>query len=182
MADDPLDDLELLPADDEGLSAEDDLAAAEASALEEEPPEGVPDPVEPFGRTWSFDYALGRFQRDGLAPREVRGRDALAEWCYAAMQTAQLTHPIFSANFGMERPDSVIGEAADVMEETTDWAARLEDALTVHDRVTSVENFDGDYDPDAGVVRVRQLDVLTDEENDETGVRFSGLTIGTVDA
>jgi hypothetical protein len=174
--------LELLPADDEGLAPEEDLAAAVAGALEDLPPEAVEAAPEPFGRTWLWDRQAGRFVRDGISPKEVRGRDALAQWCDAAMHTALGAHPIFDAEFGMEEPEDVIGQAADVDEYASDWAERLRDALQQHDRVTSVENVEVIYDPDAGVVYVTKLDVLTDEEETTQPLQLGGFTIATLEA
>lgn len=179
MAADPLEGLELLPADDEGLAPDADLQAAADSALENVPQVAVPDAVEPLGRSWMWDRDLGRFRRDGLAPKEVRGRDALAQWADAALHTARFAHPIFDANFGMEEPDDIIGQAADVIERTSDWGERLKEALMLHDRVVSVENFTAVYDQSNGILYVQSLDVFTDEE-DEGALRFGDFTIGSL--
>lgn len=169
--------LELLPADDEGLAPEEDLAAAVASALEDLPAEAVEAAPEPFGRSWLWDRDAGRFVRDGSSPKEVRGRDALAQWCDAASHTALGAHPIFDAEFGMDEPEDIIGQAADVDERASDWAERLRDALMHHDRITSVENVNVVYDQDAGIVYVRTLDVFTDEEESTAPLQLGGFTI-----
>lgn len=175
-----LEGLELLPADDEGLAPEADLQAAVDGALDE--PQEAPDPpVEPLGRSWLWDRQTGRFVRDGFAPKEVRGRGALAQWCDAAMHTARFAHPIFDGTFGMDEPDDIIGQAADVDERASDWGERLREALLVHDRIASVENFTAFYDQDAGVLYVQTLDVLTDEE-DQGALRFGDFTIGSLEA
>lgn len=168
---------ELLPADDDGVPPDADLDAAESSALEE--PELAPEePPVPFGLTWLFDYEAGRFVRDGSSPKEVRGLDTLAVWCGMAAHTARFAHPIFSANFGTERPDDVLGEAADAQEIASDWAERLRESLSVHDRVASVD-LQTFYDMSTGTLYVSQLEVVTDAE-DEDPLRLAGLSVGNV--
>lgn len=179
MADEELEALELLPADDEGIEPEDDLAAAEASALDDEPEEAPEDVVEPFGSSWHFNFETGRFYRSGLEPKRVSGRDALAVWCDTVMHTARWAHPIFSAEFGMEEPEDIIGEATDAAVIASDWLARLREALMVHDRIVGVEHIDAHYHPDEGILHVHELTVITDEPADAP-LRFQDVILGSL--
>lgn len=156
---------ELLPVDDEGTTPEEDLAAAERSALEDAL-EGLDDPAdevppEPFGRSWAFDFERGRFRRQGEAPGEVRGLVALEQWCQVAIRTARYAHAVFTDAFGMERPASAIGQV-DVRDEVADYGDRLRAALLVHDRITDVVDYRASYDPEEGLLLVESFTVVTD--------------------
>jgi hypothetical protein len=176
---DGLDGLELIPADDV-IGADDALAAAAASALEDPVPQADEDVQEPFGRTWLFDFERGRFVRDGIAPRVTTGRQSLAVWANMAMRTARGQHPVFSPEFGHDDPDAVIGEAANVDDRAGDWLAATADALLVHDRIASVENVSAYFDQTEWAYVVETMDVYTDEEADEDPLRLGGQTVGTV--
>lgn len=152
---------ELLPADDEGVPPAADLDAAAASAVAADAPV-VSAPPEPFGRTPLFDFEEGRYVRAGGSPVWVTGLRALEQWCLMAIHTARYAHPVFSARFGMDRPESPIG-VVDVQEEMSDWGERLRDALLVHDRIVSVENYSAFFDAPSQVVYF-SFDVVTDEE------------------
>lgn len=160
-----LDELGFLPVDDEELTPEADLDAAEAGALED--PLNVPvtgDAPEPFGRTWYFDWAIGRFRRHGFAPAETRGQGALIQWCMMAAHSAWLAHGVFSPDFGLERPDSVIGlVGSDALAEAGDWATRLRDAWLVHDRIAEVDGLEVQLLEDA--IYVPAFEVITDEDD-----------------
>lgn len=161
------DDFTLIPADDDQITAEDDLEAAAQSALLDG--EQAVDPEDegpiPFGRTWAFDYERQRFVRHGLAPAEVRGADALAQWCLMALHAARYAHPVFSEDFGTERPDDLIGEAQPV-ELLADFEDRMRDALLVHDRIAEVADLKATYDPASDVVAISDFTVITDEGDD----------------
>lgn len=160
-----LDGFELLPADDAEPSADDVLDAAAESALEGPDAPVTVDPPVPFGRTWLFNYDTGRFVRHGGSPAEVRGRASLAVWAGMAIRAARFAHPIFSDEFGMDRPESPIGEVVSLVEEASDWGERVRDALTVHDRVSSVDNVDIRYLPSEEMIYVHDLQVVTDEDD-----------------
>jgi hypothetical protein len=171
---------EMLPPDDEGVSAEADLEAAAASALEDAGAETAAEdeePARPFGRTWVFDFGKGRFVRQGGAPAETRGAGALQMWCLMAVHSARYAHRVFSDDFGMEHPEDPMGRLL-TDERVAEYAERLQEALLVHDRIVAVENFDAAFDPSQGVLLIRSFDVVTD---DEDRIPFDGLTI-TVEA
>lgn len=163
------DDFALLPADDPQSSPQDDLDAAIEGALAagDDPVPVADDPPAPYGRSWKFDRTTGQFVRLGQSPAEVSGLDALAEWCVMALQSARYAHPVFSDEFGMEAPDSIIGALAEG-EVVADWQAAVVDALLVHDRITSVENISLRWEPTEGVLYLDSLDVITDEDQTVT--------------
>ncbi|HEX7088722.1 MAG TPA: DUF2634 domain-containing protein [Longimicrobiales bacterium] len=159
-------DFSFLPVDEDELSPDADLDAAEASALEDPldaPVEG--EAATPLGRTWYFDWTgTGRFRRHGLAPAETRGEGALIQWCMMAMHSAWLAHAVFSAEFGVERPDSPVGLVGrEALIEAGDWAARLREALLVHDRIAEVDGLSVQLIEDT--ILVGPFAVITDEDD-----------------
>lgn len=161
----------MLPAEDPQTSPDDQVAAAVAGALAlptglQQP---VPDPPEqPFGRSWIFDFEAGQFVWAGESPADTFSLfGALEQWCLMAIHSARYAYPCFTDEFGMEDPDSLQGHFAEG-ELLVDWQAHLVDALMVHDRITSVENFDMDWDPTVGVLTINSFDVITDEDQTVT--------------
>lgn len=155
----------MLPAEDPQTSPDDQIAAAAAGALAVPVSlrQVAPQPVVPFGRSWQFDWEAGQFIHAGASPADTHGFGALEQWCLMAIHAARYAHPVFSDQFGMENPDSPIGEFAEG-EILADWQRALVDALMVHDRVTSVENMDLDWDPSTGILTINNFDVVTDED------------------
>lgn len=157
---------ELLPADDEGSTPEDDLEAAVAGALED-PAAPVADEAEqpePFGYTWAFDFDAGRFLRHGQAPARVTGLAAVEQRCMMALNTARYAHPIFSDEFGVEDPQHGLGTVGpEAREAADDWRGKTRDALMVFDDVTDVQ-VDPQYDPIEGAIYLRDLVVTTNEQ------------------
>jgi hypothetical protein len=160
-----LDDFPLIPATD-ATSSDEDLDAAEASALEAlEQPTLEEDPSIPFGRTPLFDFATGRMVRAGDDVVWVSGLRAVEQWCLMAIYSARFAHSVFTEEFGMEEPERGLGHAVGIEEEVSDWGQRLEDALLVHDRIVAVEDFEGTYLADQGVLFIRRFTVVTDEDD-----------------
>jgi hypothetical protein len=168
-------DYSVTPADDPQSTSQADLDAAAAGALASQ--DAVvpvdPEPVQPFGSSWLFDWANGQFVRVGQSPMPVSEVNALAEWAQMAIRTGRYAHPVFSDEFGVDEPDSVVGEFARG-EALADWQRELVEALMVHDRVTSVENVTLDWDPTTGILTVLSLDIVTDED---TTVTVSDVTL-----
>lgn len=158
---------ELLPVDDAAaVDAATALNAATVGALAD-PDVPAPDvevPPEPFGRTPLFDFANGRFVRRGGEPVYVTGFEALKQWCLMAANAARYAHPIYSDEFGVEKPNAVLGVTGDEAREAgDDYMLKLRDAWLVHDRVAEVEGR-AEFDPVAGVIALKDLAVVTDEE------------------
>lgn len=175
----PDDAFELLPVEDEDVDVDEDLDAAVASALDDPfEIEPVSDPPVPLGRTWKFDWDLGRFRRHGERPAEARGEEALHEWLLGAAHTARGAHPIFSDEYGTDAPDAPIGaNAADVEEALSDYEERLREAWTQHDRVSDVVDLKISFDPTGDVVILEDVVVVLDEDE---RFRFGPLALGTV--
>lgn len=156
--------LSLIPTDDEDLlAANDQLAAAEASISDDifATPTTAPAKI-PFGRSWAWDRDRERYVRQGSAPAEVRGRDALRQWIYAAARTAQGVHAIFSDEYGMEEPDDWIGvlDPSDALET---FEPRFREAVLQHERIEAVDQMTPKFDPNTGIITVADLVIVTDE-------------------
>ncbi|MCA1571256.1 MAG: DUF2634 domain-containing protein [Chloroflexi bacterium] len=156
--------VELLPAEDEEIDPQADLEAAAASALDDVPAEApANDPPAPLGKTWLFDFAEGRFLRSGAAPAEGRGFDSIRMWCLMAMHSARYAHPCFGDAFGMEEPEEPIGETVN-SELLADYERKLREALTVHDRIVGLVNFEAYFNPLEGVLEIDNFDVVLDDD------------------
>lgn len=160
------------------MSPADQVQAAADGALSEPTTAADTAPVA-FGAEWEFDFALRRFVRgDDGAPRVVRGLEGLRTWLGMATHTARGAHPVFTGEFGMDKPTKALGYAgADAKEYASDYGEQLRQAALVHERVTGISSFDGFYDPDAGLVKAT-WDLTTDADQ---SLRFEDLTLGSVD-
>lgn len=155
--------LELIPSGDEDLvSADDQLLAAEASLLDDPFATPTEAPPIPFGRSWAFDRTTGRYMRSGTAPLEVRGVGALREWIYNALATAQGRHEVFSDEFGIEDPDDWIG-LVDPTDALSTFEPRARDALRQHDRIEDLDEVNASFDPTTGTITVNNFLVITDQ-------------------
>jgi hypothetical protein len=125
----------LLPPDPGIISPDLALEAALAPVVDLQPP-----PVAPLGRGWAFDFTINEFLLHGSAPAEVYDTDNLRMWIEKTLRTARYTYPIFSEDYGMADPFAMIGQpfSADLI---GDYEEQVLQALLVHDRIVSVENF-----------------------------------------
>lgn len=159
------DEYELVPPDDEAPTPEDQLDAAELSALDD--PLGIPEEPEPpipFGRSWKFDRERRRFQRAGSAPLEVRGTDALQEWLMNAWTTSAGAHDILPEDFGLNDANAWLGWA-DPRETLVDLQEDFTGAAQQHDRVVDLDDdLEVDWDPSTGIISINNLTVITDQE------------------
>lgn len=175
MADDL--NLELLPSDDEGLSPDEELAAAVAGAVAE-PNAIVPqteDAPTPLGRTWAFDWSLGQFVRSGNAPAPTSGFGAISEYVQMVAHSARYAHRVFSDQFGMEGPEEPLGELTDA-EIISDYEQHLREGVLVHERITALDKFSASFDGAAGVLVIAYFEIVTDEDG---VISFSDLTLET---
>lgn len=164
----------MLPADAQSTPS-DDLSAAVAGALAV-PQSTLPVPAavpQPLGNTWVFDFEAGQFVRAGSSPAVTSDLGALEQWCLMAIHSARYAHPVFSDEFGMEKPDAPIGEFAQG-EVLADWQQSLVEALLVHDRVSAVEDIDLSWDPSTGILTINGMTVVTDEN---AGVTVSDVSV-----
>ena len=105
-----------------------------------------PDAPLPFGRSWRFDFIAGQFVKDGLAPKITYELDSLVVWVEKTLRTARYAHPIYSDEYGIEDPFSLVGQTIDDDLLGT-WQDAATEALLVHDRITAVESFSFQQDP-----------------------------------
>jgi hypothetical protein len=157
--------LELLPAEDDPVTADEELGTAEESALDDVPPDaGGPDAPLPIGMTWEFDFATGHFARRGGTPVPVHGVDGIRQWCLMTIHSARYAHAVFSDEFGMEEPEDPIGETWN-SELLADYRDRLTEALLIHDRISAVADFEAFFDPLEGVLEIDSFDVVLDDDS-----------------
>lgn len=163
-------DLEFLPPVDLEVEAEDELTATALSEGDDfiELPQQE---SKPFGRGWGFNFNAGRFIRYGSGPSNTRGLETLRHWVHKALITTRFSHPIYSDDFGIESLD-VIGSQY-TAEVQADLESKIKDALSIHDRITSVENFAIEYDPDTEYLDVNFTVVTDDEEH----IIFEGVEL-----
>lgn len=155
----------ILPSDEEVTPAADADAAAASALAASSPEAATPTPPEPFGRAPRFDFDRGRMVRSGSSPVWVTGHDALIQWCLMAFYSARYAHAVFTDEFGAEEPELVIGQAADAAEAAGDLGEDLREAWLVHDRLTSVEDFEASFVPlGGGLALVFSVTVVTDED------------------
>ena len=134
-------DFDLIPPDPGLINPDLALDAALAPVEDTDP-----DAPQPFGKSWRFDFVAGQFVKDGTAPQETYELDSLVVWVEHTLRTAKYAHPIYSDDYGMEDPNSLIGEQADD-EKLSAYQDAITDALLVHDRITAVEDFSFQQDP-----------------------------------
>lgn len=137
-----LGDYQLLPADDPAIDAAEELEGAFVD------PEGnpaidaefAPPPPMPLGRGWAFDIAAGRMIKYGQRPVETYGLDTLKQWIDICMNVDAGAHSIFPDDFGMDDPWEMIGQDYSPALEA-EYQQKVQNALLIHDRIESVDNF-----------------------------------------
>jgi hypothetical protein len=158
--------IETLPTDDEGyspleagveppdadeeLALEDELAGSDdALIVEQEPP-------APLGRTPAIDFVERTFV-PSLAggPLMLYGLDTLGQWVEKCLRTRRGAHPAVHPDFGVDITPSDLmdggpADPAELAEAEDDWTR----ALLVHPRISEVDEWDFDIDPDDDAVYV----------------------------
>lgn len=161
------DEIELLPADDDvAPTAEEELNAAVASALvdPEAPPVVVEDAPDPTGYSWAFDFAAGRFVRQGGSPARVTGFEPLKQRVLMALNSARFAHTVFSSSFGVERPTLGIGDAGvDAQIAADDWRVQIREALLVDEEIADVAVRVA-YNPVEGALLLTEFVITTNED------------------
>lgn len=129
-------DFTLIPVDEEDFSADEELAAfVDADTIPLLSAE--PDERQPVGLTWLLDFDTGQL---GPRPQVVRGAQSVAMWAFVALRTQRDRHPMFSADFGMDEPDRLIGRVEDTARRAQ-YVADIKDTLGIHPNITNVGNF-----------------------------------------
>jgi Protein of unknown function (DUF2634) len=169
----------LLPADDPDLSAESELKEA---FIDPEGDPGIdvetapPAPI-PYGKTWQFDVAKGRFVRYGQRPVALFGKASLRQWIDFTMIIAAGAHSIFPDDYGMEDPFGMIGEPYSPALEA-DFQQQVQAALLPHDRIIAVDEFKFRHNDDESIIDY-QFMVRTDDE-DEMLITYPGFEVPSV--
>lgn len=159
MADEP----QFLPPDDE-ITLADELAGVEALLTPSDLEIGAPpDAPAPLGRGWAFDFTTNQFRRGGSRPAGVSGYDELTVWIEKCLRTARGAHPIYSADFGVDQPFSMIGQPFNAAAAGR-YGQSVKQALLAHDRITDVTDFTFTGDESSGVLAV-SFRVVTDEDD-----------------
>lgn len=167
-----------VPASDDPVESADQLAALE-EALETFPSEidliVAQSEPQPVGRSWSFDWkARGFIRGASRGPLLTRGTEALLEWVEKALMTARGAHPVHAGlDYGFEGglAASVIGLPVGTV--PADFEQKIEDCLTFHPRVSAVESFDFDFDPDDDWLDVAFTLILDDETEVPASLRLT---------
>ena len=142
MADDTFEIDDLFP-EEEAPDAEDILDASTGEIEELEADDDIEiveaDPP-PIGRAWLFDFQSGGFVMDGRSPATVRGDAALLAWVEKCLRTHQGSSVVQPSDFGLNQPltDYLGGDP----DEMTAIYSDIEEALTFHPDITTVENIE----------------------------------------
>lgn len=147
MPENPIEFPQLLPPLGDELSADQALDAANQQAFESpESSDDVLSPeVQPYGLTWQWDFAKGRFVDYGGTPAVVRDLDNLRIWAETVYNIQRHAHEIFDEDIGVEG-SMMIGDLVDDVASQELYMQAMFDALMVHDRISNVTNFDFDVD------------------------------------
>ena len=157
-------DFELVPADTEDTTPDEELEAAIALL----DPDVVPDVLEeeeeiPLGKTWMLDHETGQLVSHGHTPVVTRGIGSVIEWCQIVLRIARYEWPIFPDNLGMTEPDRLIG-FIDEAERRAQYVADVTDTLLEHDRITEITDFEFLLDPEDPEVMLMSAKLLIDGE------------------
>lgn len=160
---------QLLPIEDETLDPIQELAALDA-ALEATP--DIDDLIVqddeplPLGKSWAYDYALGRFVSStnivAHGPLAVHGLHTLEGWIEKTLRTDRGAHPVHSDAYGIERPFDMIGQPV-ARGLPDDYPERARRALLLHPHIAAIRRFRVEMDPDQDMMLVSFLVVLLDE-------------------
>lgn len=157
---------EFVPSPPEPIDPNDALADLEASFEAQGEPADllvVEEPPPPIGRSWAYDFGTRQFVTKGHGPLATQGISTLTGWIEKCLRTARGAHPIHPPGYGMVNPTELMGvltEGAPVAE----LEARIRDALTFHDRIADIEDFDWNLDPDDEWVSI-SFSVLLDDDS-----------------
>lgn len=158
-------DLPLIPDSEPGPSADEDIAAAEASLFGATDPSADAEIVDPLGRTPLFDFVAGRFVYAGGSPVYVTGLEALAQRITMALYTERFVHSIYTSRFGMEDREGPIGEAANLEDAMSDWQEHMIEAIEAIDGVATVEDVEVQFDAETKAVILQSATAVLDDES-----------------
>lgn len=118
--------------------------------------------VKDFGFTWKFDYEAGEFLKQGSGNQLIKidGREAFAEWCNNVLHIERFSSYIYSDQIGVEFAQ-LVREAEGAEVAASMLLSIVTEALSVHDRFDSIEDFAAGVD-DNGVVQINMTIKTTD--------------------
>lgn len=121
-------------------------------------------PPPPFGRSWAFDFQASQFVQNISGVAQTYGLISLRGWIEKCLRTDRGAHPIYSDDFGIERPFDIIGmQLADVNPD--DLEQRIRDALTKHPSIVEIEQFEMLYSSDDELITVSFVVQLIDQQS-----------------
>jgi hypothetical protein len=154
---------------EEELELEDALTGARPVVLAQAPP-------APLGRTPAYDFVNGRFLPRGAGgPVMLRGLDALGQWVVKCLHTdrggALAVHP----DFGLEGASDLLDGGPFDESASAELYDRVQQALLVHPRITSVEEWQVDYEAGDDFIRISFR--VVPEGDDEGDLTFDDFPL-----
>lgn len=149
----------LVPVQEEPLALPDALAAYEESLQTPISPDDLvvtETPPPPVGRSWAFDFTTNRFVTSPSAhgPLATSGLATLRLLIEKALRTARGAHPIYDDSYGIDLPADFIGGPVSKFPSDL-YASRVrEAAISAHERVVDVIDFQTQVDPTEDYVAV----------------------------
>lgn len=171
----------------EPIFPEDAFSASDALADLEADFQGISDPADlvvieepppPIGKSYAFDFASGAWISGGRGPLQTRELTTLLYWIEKCLRTARGAHPIHPPDYGLRDPTGLMGKLIEGAP-FGEMEGRIREALTFHPRITDIEDFSFDFDPDDEWVSVN-FTVLLDDDTSlpvDTAVPLTGSVI-----
>lgn len=123
----------------------------------------VEEPPPPLGRSWAFDFARGRTVRRGGGAIETHGDATLRVWMEKCLRTTRGAHPIHPPGYGLARRTELIGQTL-AGAPVAEVEARVREALTFHDRIAGIDDFEFELDEDNESVFI-SFTVIRDDDS-----------------
>lgn len=121
-------------------------------------------PPPPFGRSWAFDFQASQFVQNISGVAQTYGLISLRGWIEKCLRTDRGAHPVYSDDFGMERPFDMIGMQLSELN-PQDLEQRIREALTKHPSIVDIEQFDLLYSADDEFIIVSFVVQLIDQQS-----------------
>lgn len=162
---------ELVPADGADLSPDEELAALGDPGEFLDTTDDVDESVLPLGRTWARNWD-DPASLSGT-PVVVSGVQSVIAIADLALRVRRGQHPVLDEDFGMDRPEALIGRTDDAELRAIYLRDVEETLLACHDRITAISNvlFLHDADDEIGYVDV------TIEIDGEQEVTLAGVPL-----
>lgn len=168
---------QILPADDEPLTEDEELAELEDS-IDTLPDEDdlviTAPPPEPVGRSWAYDFQQRRFVSgpNGHSPANTFGDATTRGWIEKVMNTDRGAHPVHPDEYGIEKLGEGFGGPTSLFP-TGDYEHRIREALLFHPRIADVRDFAWDVDAADEAIAVDFVVLL----DDDTEIELAGVRL-----